>query len=231
MQFRNHNHVSGCTCWHVPVGTGLLSWRYFTSPRFASESVSLKKQKFVSEPGFDPGTCGLWAHHASTAPLRTDCINYNYIYIWFNFAHFDTLTRARSQFWAGFKKDSRSSDCLFVLRSLILGYYTCRGPLHLLFLDRCIAYDSFHHPLFWRDLANIGYLWLCRNISIFVQLILTTIESVSWFYSASWAITAIIGDSTFKEGSGRYIFWGDIARAHVSPTSICYKDYSIGVGP
>jgi hypothetical protein len=28
-----------------------------------------KKQKDISEPGFDPGTCGLWAHHASTAPL------------------------------------------------------------------------------------------------------------------------------------------------------------------
>jgi hypothetical protein len=24
---------------------------------------------FLSEPGFDPGTCGLWAHHASAAPL------------------------------------------------------------------------------------------------------------------------------------------------------------------
>ena len=23
----------------------------------------------ISEPGFDPGTCGLWAHHASAAPL------------------------------------------------------------------------------------------------------------------------------------------------------------------
>ena len=23
----------------------------------------------LSEPGFDPGTCGLWAHHASAAPL------------------------------------------------------------------------------------------------------------------------------------------------------------------
>ena len=28
-----------------------------------------KKMKFLSEPGFDPGTCGLWAHHASAAPL------------------------------------------------------------------------------------------------------------------------------------------------------------------
>ncbi|GLJ28446.1 hypothetical protein SUGI_0559670 [Cryptomeria japonica] len=25
--------------------------------------------KQISEPGFDPGTCGLWAHHASAAPL------------------------------------------------------------------------------------------------------------------------------------------------------------------
>ncbi|KAK8999488.1 hypothetical protein V6N11_070650 [Hibiscus sabdariffa] len=23
----------------------------------------------ISEPGFDPGTCGLWAHHASAVPL------------------------------------------------------------------------------------------------------------------------------------------------------------------
>ncbi|KAK9045138.1 hypothetical protein V6N11_059027 [Hibiscus sabdariffa] len=23
----------------------------------------------LSEAGFDPGTCGLWAHHASAAPL------------------------------------------------------------------------------------------------------------------------------------------------------------------
>jgi hypothetical protein len=33
-----------------------------------------KKEKegsfsLLSEPGFDPGTCGLWAHHASAAPL------------------------------------------------------------------------------------------------------------------------------------------------------------------
>jgi hypothetical protein len=28
-----------------------------------------KKVNELSEPGFDPGTCGLWAHHASAAPL------------------------------------------------------------------------------------------------------------------------------------------------------------------
>ena len=27
------------------------------------------KSHSISEPGFDPGTCGLWAHHASAAPL------------------------------------------------------------------------------------------------------------------------------------------------------------------
>ena len=26
-------------------------------------------QKVLAEDGFDPSTCGLWAHHASTAPL------------------------------------------------------------------------------------------------------------------------------------------------------------------
>ena len=28
-----------------------------------------KKNYNLSEPGFDPGTCGLWAHHASATPL------------------------------------------------------------------------------------------------------------------------------------------------------------------
>ena len=32
--------------------------------------ISVTKDK-ISEPGFDPGTCGLWAHHASAALLRT----------------------------------------------------------------------------------------------------------------------------------------------------------------
>ena len=34
------------------------------------KSLSIKdKSHNVSEPGFDPGTSGLWAHHASAAPL------------------------------------------------------------------------------------------------------------------------------------------------------------------
>ncbi|CAK7339667.1 unnamed protein product [Dovyalis caffra] len=31
---------------------------------------SFEDTDFLAEPGFDPGTCGLWAHHASAAPLR-----------------------------------------------------------------------------------------------------------------------------------------------------------------
>ena len=42
---------------------------------------------FISEPGFDPGTCGLWAHHASAAPLwfvGNVFVNYNlYYYLYF----------------------------------------------------------------------------------------------------------------------------------------------------
>ena len=145
----------------VPADTCQMAAAYRHAEISPAHSLPVKvyhSKKFVSKPGFDPGTCGLWAHHASTAPLRTDKLGRERGFISFNFTDFDTLTRACSQFRAGFKKDSRPSDCLFVLRSLILGYYTCRGPLHLLFLDRCIAYDSFHHPLLWRDLANTGYL-------------------------------------------------------------------------
>ena len=28
-------------------------------------------QKLFSEAGFDPATCGLWAHHSTSEPLRT----------------------------------------------------------------------------------------------------------------------------------------------------------------
>ena len=31
--------------------------------------IKKKKNFEISEPDFDPGTCGLWAHHASAAPL------------------------------------------------------------------------------------------------------------------------------------------------------------------
>ena len=30
---------------------------------------SIEGRKLLSEPGFNPGTGGLWAHHASAAPL------------------------------------------------------------------------------------------------------------------------------------------------------------------
>lgn len=33
------------------------------------KKIRHKNIKSLSEPGFDPGTCGLWAHHASAAPL------------------------------------------------------------------------------------------------------------------------------------------------------------------
>jgi hypothetical protein len=29
----------------------------------------LGRHKLVSEPGFDPGTCGLWAHHAKVLSI------------------------------------------------------------------------------------------------------------------------------------------------------------------
>ena len=31
--------------------------------------IAIGSHSIISEPGFDPGTCGLWAHHASAAPL------------------------------------------------------------------------------------------------------------------------------------------------------------------
>ncbi|GFP92610.1 probable beta-1 3-galactosyltransferase 11 [Phtheirospermum japonicum] len=40
-----------------------------TLQRLHSIRASPCKGKSLSEPGFDPGTCGLWAHHASAAPL------------------------------------------------------------------------------------------------------------------------------------------------------------------
>jgi hypothetical protein len=49
-----------------------------TEVKTAKERKNRKSQKGIgtwklfsniSEPGFDPGTCGLWAHHASAAPL------------------------------------------------------------------------------------------------------------------------------------------------------------------
>ena len=52
---------------------------------------------FISEPGFDPGTCGLWAHHASAAPLWfvgnvfVNYILYYYLYFISFFANLCTL--------------------------------------------------------------------------------------------------------------------------------------------
>ena len=40
-----------------------------TDLKFKSLKMQRWKLLFLSEPGFDPGTCGLWAHHASAAPL------------------------------------------------------------------------------------------------------------------------------------------------------------------
>ena len=37
--------------------------------RGKKEEKKGKKRKFVAENGFDPSTSGLWAQHASTAPL------------------------------------------------------------------------------------------------------------------------------------------------------------------
>ena len=34
-----------------------------------TEKKKINSEATLSEPGFDPGTCGLWAHHASAAPL------------------------------------------------------------------------------------------------------------------------------------------------------------------
>nr|GEW63936.1 hypothetical protein [Tanacetum cinerariifolium] len=48
-------------------------------PVFKSNSIysftnqySVLLTNMVSEPGSDPGTCGLWAHHASAAPQLND---------------------------------------------------------------------------------------------------------------------------------------------------------------
>ena len=34
-----------------------------------NQKIIEQEATLISEPGFDPGTCGLWAHHASAAPL------------------------------------------------------------------------------------------------------------------------------------------------------------------
>ena len=34
-----------------------------------TRNFTRSEKKVIAEDGFDPSTCGLWAHHASTAPL------------------------------------------------------------------------------------------------------------------------------------------------------------------
>ena len=53
---------------------GLTNWAQFVliPKRESKKKEQSKSETFhfiISEPGFDPGTCGLWAHHASAAPL------------------------------------------------------------------------------------------------------------------------------------------------------------------
>ena len=42
------------------------------------EKKYLKKKKMLAERGFDPRTSGLWAQHASTAPLCSTSSSSNY---------------------------------------------------------------------------------------------------------------------------------------------------------
>ena len=51
--------------------TGRIGVVYHIRPRIC-EILKNKNKNFIkrlSERGFDPRTCGLWAHHASAAPL------------------------------------------------------------------------------------------------------------------------------------------------------------------
>ena len=49
----------------LDLDLNLIFWSLEMEKRRGWEAFSLE----ISEPGFDPGTCGLWAHHASAAPL------------------------------------------------------------------------------------------------------------------------------------------------------------------
>ena len=65
--------------WADEMGSLLANWAEQCGPPSVDTTSfflwEIRKQKkwigsfSLSEPGFDPGTCGLWAHHASAAPL------------------------------------------------------------------------------------------------------------------------------------------------------------------
>ena len=43
--------------------------RRFIKKKKREKYLAREDYSGISEPGLDPGTCGLWAHHASAAPL------------------------------------------------------------------------------------------------------------------------------------------------------------------
>ena len=58
----------------------------FCSGNEKKKKIAMKAYSFISEPGFDPGTCGLWAHHASAAPLwLVDMYFFSFVFIHFFF--------------------------------------------------------------------------------------------------------------------------------------------------
>ncbi len=59
---------------YINKGVSAKSWKQKSGKRADKKVEEAKKR--LAKPGFDPGTFGLWAQHASTAPLRfVDCSN------------------------------------------------------------------------------------------------------------------------------------------------------------
>ena len=61
-------------------GTGKENSEFAPDKGLIENSLKIKNEKhnklYLSEPGFDPGTYGLWDHHASDAPLWS-CVKNN----------------------------------------------------------------------------------------------------------------------------------------------------------
>jgi Reverse transcriptase (RNA-dependent DNA polymerase) len=79
--------------------------------------------------------------------------------------------RARGQ--AGFRRDHRTTDQTFVVRTLIEKAKADRQPLYSCFVDFKKAYDTVPRDLLWEKLQRIVCLFVC----FFTEGVLTKAES------------------------------------------------------
>ena len=56
----------------------------------------------------------------------------------------------------GFRRNRRTTDCIFILNTLIEKARVDKCSLFVCFVDFCKAFDSVHHGALWRKLVSIG---------------------------------------------------------------------------